>query len=110
VGTFPFVKVMDSGHCGAAAATHAATAEHVHVSLCMRCLRYVVCSTPCIAGVQTDTCPTDVQLYRFLARRTDATFNKVVLKRLFMSKINRPPLSLSKLSTFMKGKASSWLP
>jgi large subunit ribosomal protein L18e len=45
-----------------------------------------------------------VQLYRFLARRTDATFNEVVLKRLYMSKINRPPLSLSKLSQFMKGK------
>jgi len=36
-----------------------------------------------------------VKLYRFLARRTDASFNKVVLKRLFMSKINRPPISLS---------------
>src|SRR5687768_2682161 len=33
------------------------------------------------------------QLYRFLVRRTEADFNKVVLKRLFMSKINRPPLS-----------------
>ena len=47
---------------------------------------------------------TAVQLYRFLARRTDATFNTVVLKRLYMSKINRPPLSLSKLADFMKGK------
>mmetsp|Transcript_20287 Transcript_20287/g.34008 ORF Transcript_20287/g.34008 Transcript_20287/m.34008 type:complete len:188 (+) Transcript_20287:119-682(+) len=45
-----------------------------------------------------------VKLYRFLARRTDAKFNAIVLKRLFMSKINRPPLSLSKLATFMKGK------
>ena len=45
-----------------------------------------------------------MQLYRFLARRTDATFNSVVLKRLYMSKINRPPMSLSKLSDFMKGK------
>lgn len=50
------------------------------------------------------TLPRCVQLYRFLARRTDATFNKVVLKRLFMSKINRPPLSLSRLVQFMKGK------
>jgi hypothetical protein len=33
-----------------------------------------------------------VKLYRFLARRTDAKFNSIVLKRLFMSKINRPPL------------------
>lgn len=44
------------------------------------------------------------QLYRFLVRRTDSSFNKVVLKRLFMSKTNRPPLSLSKLSKFMGGK------
>lgn len=45
-----------------------------------------------------------LQLYSFLVRRTDSKFNKVVLKRLFMSRINRPPLSLSKLSKFMKGK------
>ena len=31
---------------------------------------------------------------------------QVVLKRLFMSKTNRPPLSLSKLAKFMAGKAS----
>merc|ERR1711990_973634 len=43
-----------------------------------------------------------VKLYRFLARRTEAKFNKVVLKRLFMSRHNRPPLSLSKLSKFMR--------
>lgn len=44
-----------------------------------------------------------VKLYRFLVRRTDSDFNKVVLKRLFMSRINRPPLSLSKLAKFMEG-------
>ncbi|KAF2835000.1 ribosomal protein L18e [Patellaria atrata CBS 101060] len=38
-----------------------------------------------------------VKLYRFLARRTDAPFNKTVLRRLFMSKINRPPLSISRI-------------
>ncbi|UKZ87550.1 uncharacterized protein TrAFT101_003342 [Trichoderma asperellum] len=38
-----------------------------------------------------------VKLYRFLARRTDAAFNKVILRRLFMSKINRPPVSLSRI-------------
>ena len=32
-----------------------------------------------------------------MARRTDANFNKVVLKRLFMSRINRPPVSVSRL-------------
>jgi len=39
-----------------------------------------------------------LQLYRFLARRTDSNFNNVVLKRLFMSKINRPPISLSAIT------------
>ncbi|KDO39192.1 hypothetical protein CISIN_1g030771mg [Citrus sinensis] len=45
-----------------------------------------------------------VKLYRFLVRRTDSNFNKVILKRLFMSKVNKPPLSLSRLINFMKGK------
>jgi large subunit ribosomal protein L18e len=39
-----------------------------------------------------------VKLYRFLARRTDSAFNKVVLKRLFQSRTNRPPLSLSRIT------------
>ncbi|XP_036613053.1 60S ribosomal protein L18-like [Trichosurus vulpecula] len=43
-----------------------------------------------------------VKLYRFLARRTNSTFNKVVLKRLFMSRTNRPPLSLSRMIRKMK--------
>lgn len=38
-----------------------------------------------------------VKLYRFLARRTDSRFNKTVLRRLFMSKVNRPPLSVSRI-------------
>ncbi|SHO77631.1 hypothetical protein MCAP1_001573 [Malassezia caprae] len=38
-----------------------------------------------------------VKLYRFLARRTDSRFNKVILRRLFMSKINRPPVSVSRV-------------
>merc|ERR1712184_47737 len=38
-----------------------------------------------------------VKLYRFLARRTDAKFNKVILKRLFMSRINRPPVSIARV-------------
>lgn len=41
--------------------------------------------------------PLNSQLYRFLARRTDSRFNKVVLRRLFMSKINQPPVSVSRL-------------
>ncbi|SPQ26579.1 b0a0215d-3773-4c25-9af7-1553c807da22 [Thermothielavioides terrestris] len=43
-----------------------------------------------------------VKLYRFLARRTDAPFNKVVLRRLFMSRINRPPISLSRIAKNLK--------
>uniref|UniRef100_A0A2K5UKP6 Large ribosomal subunit protein uL15/eL18 domain-containing protein n=1 Tax=Macaca fascicularis TaxID=9541 RepID=A0A2K5UKP6_MACFA len=43
-----------------------------------------------------------VKLYRFLARRTNSTFNQVVLKRLFMSGTNRPPLSLSRMIRNMK--------
>ncbi|OQV11770.1 60S ribosomal protein L18 [Hypsibius exemplaris] len=42
-----------------------------------------------------------VKLYRFLARRSEAKFNKTILKRLFMSRANRPPLSLSKLASQM---------
>ncbi|KAL9341480.1 hypothetical protein Peur_064805 [Populus x canadensis] len=45
-----------------------------------------------------------VKLYRFLVRRTQSKFNAVILKRLFMSKINKAPLSLSRLITYTKGK------
>jgi len=38
-----------------------------------------------------------VKLYRFLARRTESSFNKVILRRLFMSRINRPPVSISRI-------------
>ncbi|KAF2487067.1 ribosomal protein L18e/L15P [Neohortaea acidophila] len=37
------------------------------------------------------------KLYQFLSRRTDSKFNQTVLRRLRMSKINRPPISLSKI-------------
>ncbi|KAJ8059889.1 hypothetical protein OCU04_011513 [Sclerotinia nivalis] len=40
-----------------------------------------------------------VKLYRFLARRTEASFNKVVLRRLFMSRVNRPPVSISRIAS-----------
>ena len=45
-----------------------------------------------------------VKLYRFLARRTDSAFNKVVLRRLFMSRTHRPPLSVSRIARYLKGK------
>merc|ERR1711935_929156 len=44
------------------------------------------------------------KLYRFMARRTDSTFNKIVLKRLFQSQTNRPPMGLSRLARHMRGK------
>jgi len=39
-----------------------------------------------------------VKLYKFLSRRTDAKFNKVILKRLFSSRRNRPPISIKTIS------------
>merc|ERR1719230_1099318 len=44
-----------------------------------------------------------VKLYRFLARRTEAKFNKVVLKRLFSSRRNRPPMSIKTISKHLDG-------
>ena len=43
-----------------------------------------------------------VKLYRFLARRTDSKFNQIVLKRLFMSRINRPPMGLARVVRYMQ--------
>ncbi|XP_034231174.1 60S ribosomal protein L18 [Thrips palmi] len=43
-----------------------------------------------------------VKLYRFLARRTNSKFNKIVLKRLFMSKIHKPPISVARIVRYMK--------
>ncbi|KAF8727132.1 hypothetical protein HU200_019640 [Digitaria exilis] len=48
-----------------------------------------------------------VKLYRFLVRRTKSNFNAVILKRLFMSKTNRPPISMRRLIKFMEGKVYS---
>ena len=45
-----------------------------------------------------------VKLYRFLARRTGADFNKVILKRLFQSKQYKAPISLTRLMRYTKGK------
>ena len=38
-----------------------------------------------------------VKLFKFLSRRTDSKFCKTVLRRLVSSRVNRPPLSLTKL-------------
>ncbi|PSK39889.1 60S ribosomal protein L18-A [Candidozyma pseudohaemuli] len=54
-----------------------------------------------------------VRLYTYLARitnssgRTDAPFNKVVLRSLFLSKINRPPVSLSRVNNTLKQKGAA---
>ena len=45
-----------------------------------------------------------VKLYRFLSRRTTSKFNSVVLRRLLNSRVNRSPVSLSKLAKFTKNK------
>eukprot|EP00927_Polykrikos_kofoidii_P005754 TRINITY_DN1228_c0_g1_i2.p3 TRINITY_DN1228_c0_g1~~TRINITY_DN1228_c0_g1_i2.p3 ORF type:complete len:187 (+),score=28.55 TRINITY_DN1228_c0_g1_i2:79-639(+) len=45
-----------------------------------------------------------IKLYKFLSRRTDSKFNKVILKRLNMARRNKPPLSLSKLIKNMANK------
>ena len=39
-----------------------------------------------------------IKLYKFLARRTDASFNSVVYKRLKQSRVTRYPMSISKLA------------
>lgn len=39
-----------------------------------------------------------VKLYRFLARRSDAKFNKIILRQLYLSKTNRPPVSVARIS------------
>merc|ERR1711860_19391 len=48
-----------------------------------------------------------VKLYRYLARRTESKFNKIVLKRLFMSRTNRPPMSLARLGRHMSKPATT---
>ena len=39
--------------------------------------------------------------------RTDANFNKVVLRRLFMSRVNRPPMSISRIVSKVSGTESA---
>ncbi|XP_074564081.1 large ribosomal subunit protein eL18x isoform X2 [Curcuma longa] len=47
---------------------------------------------------------TSSSLSGFLVRRSGSKFNAVILKRLFMSKTHRPPISLRRLIKFMEGK------
>merc|ERR1712167_32308 len=38
-----------------------------------------------------------IKLFTFLSRRTDSSFCKTVLRRLIASRVNRPPVSLSRM-------------
>jgi len=40
------------------------------------------------------------KLYKFLARRTNSKFNKIVLRRLNSSRVSKAPVSLSKLNKY----------
>ncbi|KAM1469984.1 hypothetical protein ACFX14_040595 [Malus domestica] len=44
------------------------------------------------------------QLYCFVVRRTRSKSNAVILKCLFMRKVKKTPLSLSRLIKYMQGK------
>ncbi|KAB2595478.1 60S ribosomal protein L18-2-like [Pyrus ussuriensis x Pyrus communis] len=44
------------------------------------------------------------QLYCFLVQRTRSKLNAVILKCLFMRKVNKAPLSLLRLIKYMQGK------
>ncbi|QPG76292.1 60S ribosomal protein L18A [Brettanomyces nanus] len=48
-----------------------------------------------------------VKLFGFLARRTDAAFNRVVLRQLFLSKANRQPVSVAKIVRTLKQEDAS---
>lgn len=48
-----------------------------------------------------------VKLYKFLSRRTDSSFNKVVLNRLISPRRFKVPISLSKLSKHMTKRPDS---
>jgi len=43
-----------------------------------------------------------VKLYRYLARRTGKKFNAIIMKRLFMARRNRPPMSLARITRHVK--------
>jgi len=45
-----------------------------------------------------------VKLYKFLSRRTNSAFNQLILQRLQMSRMNKPPVSLSKISRLVADK------
>eukprot|EP01001_Neometanema_parovale_P011885 NODE_8146_length_720_cov_694.197655_g7894_i0.p1 GENE.NODE_8146_length_720_cov_694.197655_g7894_i0~~NODE_8146_length_720_cov_694.197655_g7894_i0.p1 ORF type:complete len:195 (-),score=42.04 NODE_8146_length_720_cov_694.197655_g7894_i0:84-668(-) len=48
-----------------------------------------------------------IKIYKFLARRAKCPFNRVVAKRLMMSRNNRPPVSTSKICRVLR-KRVNW--
>ena len=60
---------------------------------------------------KTETKSTDLyihlllRLFRFLERRTDSKFCRAVVRRLAQSRINRTPMSISRLALNLKGKS-----
>ena len=46
-----------------------------------------------------------IKLYSFLSRRTESKFAKTVLKRLHQSRVNAPPIALSRVAKFMQSKS-----
>jgi large subunit ribosomal protein L18e len=44
------------------------------------------------------------KLYSFIARRADSKFANTILKRVRMSRINNPPLSIARIARYMNGK------
>lgn len=44
------------------------------------------------------------KLYKYLAKRTNSKFDAIVQKRLYMSKNNRAPMSIARITRFMKRK------
>ena len=70
-------------------------------SLCVRASARRCACLACAFAVPVSWRP---QLYSFLVRRTDSKFNKVVLKRLCMSKANRVPMGVARVARYMAGK------
>lgn len=46
-----------------------------------------------------------VKLFKFLSRRSTATVNSLILKRLMNSRIHRAPVSLARLAKFAQRKS-----
>ena len=45
-----------------------------------------------------------MKLFRFMSRRSPCPIHKTILRRLMLSRVNRPILSISRIAKYMKGK------